>query len=156
MKTIDRREKERTLRQLLEDNFVISGFCRRTMEQVNDVSLKYYFQNIAARRSQFAMEIEEEISYHFGGEPYIPSGAYGRNRKESKEFRKIKAIKKAVKFHKDSLQKYKEALCHIHDGSCREVLLRHKSFIEHCIFELNAIKTLIKYNHQEDGELKRA
>ncbi len=151
-----RQNKVKTLRSLLEDNFRISGFCRRSMEKIQDVSLKYYFQDLASRRSQFAMEIGEEISYYFGKEPYIPQAPFDRSRNEVNDLNKFQAIKKTLKFHKESLQKYQDALCFVHEGSCREVLLRHKAFIENCIFELRAIKTLIKYNLQENGELKRA
>lgn len=150
----ERDNKERKLRQLLDDNFKISGYFRRTVDSIKDASLKYYFQSIASRRSQFAMELGEEMSYLFGMEPYLASSGYDRSRKEPTEFKKIKVLKNAVRFHKESLEKYQEALCHIHDGGCREILLRHKAFIENCIFELKAIKTLLKYNHQENGELK--
>lgn len=147
--------KEKTLRQLLEDNFVISKHCRKATEAVDDVSLQYYFQNLASRRSQFAMEIGEEISFYGGKEPYLPAGAYDRNRKEPEDENVFGAIKKTLKLNKDSLQKYQEALCQIYDGSCREILLRHKAFIENCIFELRSLKTLLKYNQQQNGELKQ-
>ncbi|MDX1601741.1 MAG: DUF2383 domain-containing protein [Salinimicrobium sediminis] len=137
--------RERSLRQLLEDNFKVARHCRKIAEHVIDASLKYYFQNIASRRSQFAMEIAEEISYYGGKEPYMSSSSYDRNRMETGIDDQAAAIKKALKIHKESLQSYQDALCRIHEGSCREILLRHKAFIENAIFELKSIKTLLKY-----------
>lgn len=143
--------REMTLRQLLEENFRSSRLFRKLMETLKDVSLKYYFQNLASRRSQFAMEISDEIAFYGGKRPFFPS--YERNREENCEEDKKKCIKKALKVNKASLQKYQESLCRIHDGSCREVLLRHKAYVENCIFELKALKSLIKYSSSKDGHL---
>lgn len=148
------KNREKVLRQLLEDNFVISKHCRKAMEAVADVSLKYYFQNVASRRSQFAMEIGEEIAFYGGKEPYLFSGGYDRSRKEPKENSVSTALKKALKLNKESLQKYQAALCQIYDGSCREILLRHKAFIENCNFELKSLKTLIKYSEQVQSDTR--
>ncbi|WP_324721792.1 hypothetical protein [Salinimicrobium sp. HB62] len=144
--------REMTLRQLLEDNFISSRRFRKLMETLQDVSLKYYFQNLASRRSQFAMEISDEISFYGGKRPYFPSSYYERNRDGNSEEDKRKCIKKALKINKTSLQKYQESLCRIHDGSCREVLLRHKAYVENCIFELKALKSLLKYSSSRDGQ----
>lgn len=140
------RTRERSLRQLLEDNFKISRHSRKFAEAMRDVSLKYYFQNLASRRSQFAMELAEEISYYGGREPFMSSTSYERNRMEPGQENEISALRKAIKINKESLQLYHDALCQIYEGSCREVLLRHKAFIENSIFELKSIKSLIKYN----------
>ena len=137
--------RERSLRQLLEDNFKVARQCRKMAENLSDPSLKYYFQNIASRRSQFAMEIAEEISYYGGKEPYMSSTSYERIRLEPRIDDQALAIKKMLKAVKESLQYYQNALCQICDGSCREILLRHKAFIENAIFELKSIKTLLKY-----------
>ena len=148
----EQKAREKTLRELLEDNFITSRYCRKIMETMADVSLRYYFQSLASRRSQFALELGEEIAYYGGKEPYIPTNAYDRlgNNPEKDRY---KALKKALKYHKASLQKYKEALCQIHEGSCREVLIRHKAFLENCVFELKSLKTLLKYNRQaKNGE----
>lgn len=137
--------RERSLRQLLEDNFKVARNCRKIAESITDASLKYYFQTFASRRSQFAMEIAEEISYYGGREPYMSSTSYERIRIEQDLGDKVSAIKSALKINKESLQVYQNALCQIHDGSCREILLRHKAFIENSIFELKSIKALLKY-----------
>lgn len=137
--------RERSLRQLLEDNFRVARHCRKLAESIIDASLKYYFQNFASRRSQFAMEIAEEISYYGGREPYMSSTSYERNRIEQGLEDQVSAIKSALKINKESLQIYQNALCQIHEGSCREILLRHKAFIENSVFELKSIKTLLKY-----------
>lgn len=137
--------RERSLRQLLEDNFKVARQCRKMAENISDPSLKYYFQNLASRRSQFAMEIAEEISYYGGKEPYMSSASYERNRLEPRIDDQFLAIKMAFKAVKESLHYYQNALCQICDGSCREILLRHKAYIENCVFELKSLKTLMKY-----------
>ena len=146
--------RELTLRRLLEDNFISSKHCRRSMEALEDVSLKYYFQTLASRRSQFAVEISDEISFYGGKRPFFPSAYYERNREDNREEDRMNYIKKILKINKGSLQKYQEALCRIHDGSCREVLIRHKAYIEHCIIELKALKDLLNYSSSKDKELK--
>lgn len=145
--------RELTLRRLMEDNFIVSRHCRKMTETTEDVSLKYYFQNMATRRSQFAIEISDEISFYGGARPFFPQAPYERERKENCEEDRIKCIKKALKICKAGLLKYQEALCRIHDGSCREVLLRHKAFIENSVFELKALKSLLKYRTSKDGQL---
>lgn len=136
--------RERYLRQLLEDNFKVARYCRKFSESILDASLKYYFQNVASRHSQFAMEIADEISYYGGKEPYMSSTSYERNRMDH-VIDKVAAVRKALRINKESLQLYQKALCEIYEGSCREILLRHKAYIENGIFELKSIKTLMNY-----------
>lgn len=142
-----------TLRRLLEDNFLMARHCRKISEKLTDASLKYYFQNLSSRRSQFAVELSDEISFYTGKEPYLPSKAYDRSRKIGENNDQFQMIKKTLKLIKNSLRDYQEALCRIHEGSFREILLRHKATIENDIFELKSIKTLIKFRNQEDGQL---
>lgn len=142
-----------TLRQLLEDNFTSSKYFRKLMEALENVSLRYYFQNLASRRSQFAIEISDEITFYGGKRPFFPSSFSQRNRENNCEEDKMRCIKKALKINKASLQKYQESLCRINDGSCREILLRHKAYIENCIFELKSLKSLLKYSSSKDGHL---
>lgn len=145
------KKRERSLRQILEDNFRVARHCRKFADSIQDASLKYYFQNLASRRSQFAIEIGEEISYYGGKEPYMSSTSYERNRIEEGMDDKASSVRKALKINKESLEIYQNALCQIHEGSCREILLRHKAFIENCIFELRSIKSLMEY-HPSSGE----
>lgn len=145
--------RELTLRRLLEDNFKSSRQFRKMTEALEEAPLKRYFQNLAARRSQFAMEINEEISFYNGKKAHIPSVAYKRKGEDTCWESRIKCIKKALKGEKVSLQKYQEALCRIHDGSCREVLIRHKAYLENCIFELNALKDLLKRDLPKEEQL---
>jgi hypothetical protein len=145
--------RELTLRQLLEDNFRSSRRLRKFTEALEEASLKSYFQKIASRRSQFAIEISEEISFYNGKKPFVPSDSYERIKDNNCQENRMKCIKKALKANKISLLKYQEALCRIHDGSCREVLIRHKAFIENCNFELKALKTLLRYDAPKKEEL---
>lgn len=151
----DHEKRERNLRQLLEDNFIISRHFRKYAEAITDVSLKQYFKSLASRRSQFAIELGEEIAFHGGKLPYMSPSAY--DRQSSLELTgKFKYINSAMEFHKQSVQKYQAALGEINDGSCREILLRHKAFIENCIFELKSLKTLLKYKRYRNGEISEA
>ena len=136
--------REQALQRLMEDNFLGSRLCRKLTERLKDASLKYYFQTLASRRSQFAFEISDEIEYYGGKKPFFPTQPYDRNREEDCEEDKVKCLKKALRYFKASLLKYQEALCRICDGTCREVLLRHKAALEHNVFELKALKELLK------------
>ena len=144
--------REQYLQQLLEDNFMVARHCRKTMESLSDRSLKHYFQSLASKRSQFAVELGEEIKFYGGEEPYIPSLGYDRRWTESDGENNFKKTRKCLKLNKASLQKYREALCEIVDGSCREILIRHKAFIKNSIFELESLKTLLKYNKGHDPQ----
>ncbi len=148
--------RELTLRRLMEDNFISSRYFRKSMETLQDVSLKYYFQNLASRRSQFAIEISEEIAFYGGKKPFFPIASYDRSWDLNCEENRTKCIKKALKLNKASLLKYQESLCRIYDGSSREVLLRHKAYLENCIFELKALKTLLQYRKESTKQLDEA
>ena len=150
--------RELTLRRLLDDNFAGSKLFRNLAESLEDASLKDYFQSLASRRSQFAIELGEEILYYTGKKAPASSsssssssytvrkrtGLYGESRN--------KCIKNALRAKKLSLQKYQEALCRIYEGSCREVLIRHKAYLENCVFELKALKSLLKYRDQIEDQ----
>ncbi|NJW53738.1 hypothetical protein [Salinimicrobium oceani] len=146
--------REATLRRLLEENFLMSKFCRSAAEALTDPSLKYYFQNNASRRSQFAIELAGEISFYSGKEPHTPLQAYDRSRKGEKSGEPEHFIKKSIKRTKKNLESYQEALCKICEGSCREILLRHKAYIENSLFELKSIKTLMKFQRQDHRFMK--
>jgi len=148
------KNRELALRQLLEDNFRMARHCRRASEVLTDASLKYYYQNNASRRSQFAAELAGEISYYTGKEPHIPSYPYERNRKEVGAANRLQIVKKSIKLCKKSMENYSNALCLIYEGSCREILLRHRAFIENSIFELKSIQKLITFQNQEDEHLR--
>ena len=123
------------------------------MENLKDPSIKRYFQSLSSRRSHFAIEIGEEIVFFGGKKPFFPSKSSERMREDRSEENKLKCIRKALDLHKASLLQYQEALCRICDGSCREVLLRHKAFIENCIFELKAVKSLLKNRSLKNAHL---
>ncbi|WP_029038816.1 ferritin family protein [Salinimicrobium xinjiangense] len=147
--------KELILMKLIEDNFEMSKHCRKSAEKLTDTSLKHYYQNLASRRSRFAVELADEIAFYNGKKPYIPSKLYKRDREEFEPEAQRKIISKTLKLNKKDLQSYHEALCRIHLGSFREILIRHKAFIENSIFELKSIKKLLKYQYQQNGEFKQ-
>lgn len=148
----DRLNREQKLRELLDDNFSVSKHCRKTVAAIEDASLKYFFQKIASRRAQFATELTDEITFYGGKLPYIPAAAYERPWPDITDGKKLRALKTCLKLHKKSHKKYCEALAKINDGSCREILLRHKAFIEKSIFELKGIKKLIKAYQPHPGK----
>lgn len=146
--------REETLRRLLEDNFMIASHCRKAVEKLTDDSIRYYIQNLAARCSQFAIELREEITFYAGKEPYIPYQPYDRNRKDTTNRNSIGVIRKILKLTKTILKNYQNALSRINEGYCREVLLRHKASLENSIFELKSIRTLLRFQDQDIGQLK--
>lgn len=141
--------RENYLRQLLEDNFRASRNCRQIKEVLEDPALKHYFQQLAATRGQFAIELGEEIIYFGGKKPYVPPKNFVQWPSNSEESER-KYLKKALKIHKQSLANYKQALAQVNDGSCREIIIRHKAFIEKTIFELKALTTLIKFRNEQE------
>ncbi|WP_029035263.1 hypothetical protein [Salinimicrobium terrae] len=144
--------RDLTLRELLEDNFKNARRFRKLIGTLKDVSMKHYFQNIASRRSQFAIEISSEIVFYSGNRPYFSSKYEERSQEKNYQKNRIQCLKKALKLKKTSLLKYQEALCRIHDGSCREVLIRHKAYLENCIFELKALKSLLRNSEPIEGQ----
>jgi hypothetical protein len=136
--------REKILQLLFEENFKVARKYRKTMEALPDLPLQQYFQNLASRHSQFALELADEIAYYGGKKPFSPSGAFENRRVDLPKKSKRQLLKKALKCNKLSLLKYREALCHVNDGSCREILLRHKAFVENSVFELKALKRLMK------------
>lgn len=145
-------KRENYLGQLLEDNFNASRACRKMTEAFSDASLKYYFQLLASKRSQFAMELGEEIVYFGGKAPFLPSKNFVQWKHSSSEESedKRKYLKRIYSLHKQSLQKYKIGLSKIYDGSCREILIRHKAFLEQTLFELKALKTLLDFRQEQN------
>ena len=148
----ERLKREQKLRELLDDNFAVSKHCRKTVGAIEDASLKYFFQTIASKRAQYAIEISDEITFYGGKVPYIPPAAYERPWPKISDGKKLRTIKACLKLHKESHKKYCEALSRINDGSCREILLRHKAAIEKTIFELKGIKKLIKTYQSPHGK----
>ena len=144
--------RELTLQRLLDDNFAGSKLFRDLAESLDDASLKNYFQSLASRRTQFAIELGEEILYYTGKKTPASSSYTVRKRTGLYGESRNKCIKNALRAKKLSLQKYQEALCRIYEGSCREVLIRHKAYLENCVFELKALKSLLKYRDQIEDQ----
>lgn len=142
-KMSDQTKRENCLRKLLEDNFKASKICRQIMEAFSDPGLKQYFQKLSSKRGQFAIELGDEIIYFGGKEAYVPSRNFVQWPSSSEENRR-KYLKKALKLHKQSLENYKAALSQVNDGSCREILIRHKAFMEKCVFEIKALQALVQ------------
>lgn len=142
--------REKYLQQLLNDNFMVARYYRKTMESFLDRSLKQYFQSLASKRSQFAIELGEEIKFYGGEKPYNPPMGYDRKWTEDDVEGKFEKTSKCVRLNKESLEKYQEALSEISDGSLREILIRHKAFVKNCIVEFEALKSLLKYDKGND------
>ncbi len=141
--------KSKELQVLIDDNFDVSKHCRTTMETISEVSLRYYFKKLAARRSQFAMELGQQLNSLGGKNPYIPSSSFAKKWNDITEENKLKNVRKALKLYKLSMKKYKKALSNINDGNCREVLIRHKAHLATVIPELRTLRKLIKEKQEE-------
>lgn len=143
--------KIKQLQILIEDNFMVAKHCRNTMETISEISLRHYFQKLASRRSQFAMELGQQMNNLGEKNPYVFSSSFQNRWPEISDENKLKNIKKSLKLFKLSLKKYKEALSKINEGNCREVLIRHKAYFAFTISELMSIKTMTKEKMKKTG-----
>ena len=145
----DHSKREYSFRKLLEDNLIVSDLLRKVAGNISDTSLKDYFQSLSNKRSQFASELSDEIAFYGGKKPFFPPNAYDRRWNKLAGANTLRIIKKIFKLHKQSLGKYQVALGQINDGSCREILIRHKAYVENSLYEFKALKTLLKYRDQQ-------
>ncbi len=141
--------KSKQLQLLIEDNFLVAKHCRKTMETISEVSLRYYFQKLAAKRSQFAMELGSQLNALGGKNPYVPTSTFEKRWSDISEENKLKNVRQCLKLYKFSVKKYKKALSYINDGCCREVLIRHKAHFAQTIPELKALKKLIQEKQEK-------
>lgn len=144
-------KKIQQLQFLIEDNFMAAKHCRNTMETIAEISLRHYFQKLASKRSQFAMELGQQISDLGEKNPYVPNSTFENKWTEISDKNKLKNVRKSLKLYKLSLRKYKLALSNINDGSCREILIRHKAHFSNTISELRSLKQLIKEKMEKMG-----
>lgn len=148
----DHLKREYYFRQLLEDNFIVSRLLRKVAEAISESSLENYFNSLANKRNQFAVELSDDIAFYGGKQPFFPPNVYDRRWRKLAASDTLKIIKKFYKLHKQSLEKYQTALSKVYDGNSREVLIRHKSFIENSLFELKALKKLLKYSQEQQEQ----
>lgn len=137
-------KKIKNLHFLIDDNFTVAKHCRATMETISEISFRHYFQKLAAKRSQFAIELGNQLKELGENKPYIPTSTYESRWSEISDENKLKNVRKSLKLFKRSLSKYKRALSKVNDGNCREILIRHKAIIAGQITELRSLKNLIK------------
>ena len=141
--------KTKQLQLLIEDNFQVAKHCRKTMETISEVSLRYYFQKLAAKRSQFAMELGSLLNALGGKNPYVPTSTFEKRWTDISEENRLKNIRQCLKLYKLSIKKYKKSLSLINDGNSREVLLRHKAHFALTVPELKALKKLLKEKQEK-------
>lgn len=141
--------KSKQLQLLIEDNFLVAKHCRKTMETISEVSLRYYFQKLAAKRSQFAMELGSQLNSLGGKNPYVPTSTFEKRWSDISEENKLKNVRRCLKLYKFSIKKYKKALSHINDGCCREILIRHKAHFATIVTELKALKQILKEKQEK-------
>lgn len=139
------------LQFLIEDNFMVAKHCRNTMESISEISLRHYFQKLAAKRAQFAMELSQQMNNLGEKNPYLPNTSFENRWSEISEENKLKNVRKCLKLYKLSLRKYKSALSNINEGSCREILIRHKAHFAVIITELKSLKQKIKEKMEKMG-----
>lgn len=136
-------KKVKQLEYLIDDNFAVAKHCRITMETISEISLRHFFQKLAARRSQFAIELGDQIAVLGEKKPHLPGSSFESRWPEISEENKLKNVRKSLKLCKQSLEKYKRALSKVNDGCCREILIRHKAVIAGQVNELKSLKKLI-------------
>ncbi len=148
----DRFKWAKLLNRLLHDNFHVARCYRKTAEAVPDFSLKNHFQKRASRRSQFAIELDQEITF-LGGQPsvhdiypiskkpFIVTGASA-----------CKLIKKCIKLNRNSIKDYQKAISEVNEGSSREILFRHRSKITEGLEELKTLQSLLKDLREEEQQ----
>lgn len=146
---LDNLNKVKQLEYLIADNFAVAKHCRKTMETISEISLRHYFQKLAAKRSQFAMELVDQLAVLEEKKPFIPTSTFENRWPEISEENKLKNVRKSLKLCKQSLEKYKRALSKINDGCCREILIRHKAVIAGQARELKSLKSLIKEKRED-------
>lgn len=134
---------------LLEDNFMVAKHCRNTMETLSEVSLRYYFQRLASKRSQFALELDSQIAGTGGKAVHVPSSLYERRWSEISQKNKLRNIRKTLQLYKLSMKRYKQVLSQNNDGNCREVLIRHKAHLAITISELRSLVFLVKQEQEQ-------
>ena len=139
------------LNRLLENNFFIAKFYRRMVEVVEDESLLKFFKKKASRRFQFAVELSEEIA--FLKESYSSYGPFTPSKKEvaiSSDESLKSLLKRCLDHDREIFKRYTKAISRTNKGSTREILLRHKSFIENSIEDLEALHTLANPEEKEE------
>lgn len=143
------------LSELLEINFQIARIYRRTMEASTDPSLKNYLLRQASKRSQFAMELNQDIQ-SLGGKAasYASTPNYQGFRTRSININDMVLLKNCIKKDKICLKKYKKALSRVNDGSSREKLLRHQTAVREAIKELKVFKKQLNSNNNLMQESK--
>lgn len=139
------------LNRLLENNFFIAKFYRRTVEVVEEESLVKFFKKKASRRFQFAVELGEEIG--FLKESYSSYGPFSPFRRKpaiSSDESLKSLLKKCINNDREIYKRYKKAISETNEGSTREILLRHMSFIENSIEDLEALEALANSEERND------
>lgn len=144
------------LNGLLHDNFYVAKCYRKTAEAFSDVSLQYYFQKKASKRSQYAIELHEEITF-LGGHSLAGSVYPIKNQPfRTSELDPLQLIRKCIKLNKASIKEYKKAIGEVNIGSSREILFRHKARIEGNLAELKTLKSLMsEYNLEEESDMNQ-
>ncbi|MFD2518033.1 hypothetical protein [Salinimicrobium flavum] len=137
-------KRAKQLQELLIDNFLVARHCRKSTEIISEVSLSYYFQKLASKRSQFAVELGQQTTRLQEVKPAVSPASYENRWSEKAPEDKLKIVRKSIKLYKISLAKYKKALSQINEGGCREILIRHKAHIANTISEMKALKMLLK------------
>ena len=139
------------LNRLLENNFFIAKFYRKTVEVVGDEALEKFFKKKASRRFQFAIELGEEIGFlKESYSSYGPFSPYKRRPIISADDSLKSLLKKCINNDREIYKRYKKAISETNEGSTREILLRHMSFIEHSIDDLEALKALAESGERND------
>lgn len=146
----DRFKWTKLLNRLLHDNFHVARSYRKTAEAMPDVSLKHYFQKRASKRSQFAIELDQEITFLGGNSTVHDIYPITKKPFDTSEASAYKLIKMCVKLNKKSIKDYQQAISEVNEGSSREILFRHRAKIQEGLIELKTLRSIMKDYQREE------
>lgn len=131
------------LNRLLENNFFVAKHYRKCMEAVRDDALVIFFKKKASRRFRFAIELSEEIGFLKGKKcSYGPFSPFRRHPAISANDDLEQLLEKSIRNDRLIYQEYRKALSEINEGSTREILMRHMSYVEDSLRDLRALQAV--------------
>lgn len=138
------------LNRLLENNFFVAKYYRKCLGAVKDEALRTFFRNKASRRFRFAIELSEEIGFLKGTRSsYGPFSPLRRRPVVSAEDDLEQLLEKSIRNDRLIYQEYRKALSEINEGSTREILIRHLSYVEDSLRDLRALQAVTVKSQKE-------
>jgi uncharacterized protein (TIGR02284 family) len=144
----DNEKAVKELNNLLEKNYDASNGYKKAMEDVDDPSLRNYFEHRSAQRSAFATELDNRIR-SCGGTPKesgsatgalhrtwmdVRSGLAGDNKEEA-------ILKECIRGDKASAEEYRDAMEKDYiDADTRALIQQEKANVEQSLSEIRSME----------------